>query len=346
MTDRMRHPRPFVAVVAALLLLVACGGGGGDDGGGAAPGGGGTATTLPPFAPLTGLPLTDQARLARPALMVKIENAPASRPQSGLDSADIVYEEIVEGGITRFLAVFHSTDADRVGPVRSLRPTDPDIIAAFGGLFAYSGGIPNFIEVLRRTPGITDIGVDVLDEGPDKPYTRRAGRAAPNNLYTSTARLYARGPTAGNRPPDRFNEFLPEGQAFTAGGAAPAAGISLTVGITPVLYEYDAVSKTYRRAGLVEGSGTVAPTNVIVQFTSYADTDETDLTGATVEKATTLGSGDALVLSGGVAVRGKWSRDSATSYTTYMDASGAPIRLAAGRTWIALARNGAQFTLR
>ncbi len=337
----MRSARSFVAAVAALLVLAACSGGGDT-----ASRGDGPTTTLAPFAPLTGLPLTDQARLARPALMVKIENAPASRPQSGLDSADIVYEEIVEGGITRFLAVFHSTDADPVGPVRSLRPSDPDIISAFGGLFAYSGGIPNFIEILRRTPGITDIGVDVLDEGPDKPYTRRAGRIAPNNLYTSTAKLYARAPARGNRPPGRFNDFLPEGQAFTAGGAAAARGLSLTVGVTPVSYEYDAASKTYRRAGLVEGSGAVAPTNLIVQFTSYTDTDETDLTGATVEKAATVGSGDALILSGGLAVRGKWSRDAATASMTYTDANGAPVRLAAGRTWIELARNGAQFTLR
>jgi hypothetical protein len=345
-SERKRHRPSFVAAVAAVLLLVACSGGGDGDGSAGGPRPDATTTTLPPIAPLTGLPLTDQARLARPALMIKIENAPASRPQSGLDSADIVYEEIVEGGITRFLAVFHSTDADPVGPVRSLRPTDPEIISAFGGLFGYSGGIPNFIEVLRRTPGITDVGVDVLDEGPDKPYSRRAGRSAPNNLYTTTAKLYAGAPSTGNRPPGRFNDFLPPGQAFTGAGAAPAEGLSLTVGITSVSYEYDAASKTYRRAGLVEGSGVAAPTNLIVQFTSYTETDETDLTGATVEKAATVGSGDALILSGGVAVRGRWSRATPTSYTTYTDANGAPLRLAAGRTWIELPRNGAQFTLR
>lgn len=337
------HPRWSVAAVAALLILAACSGGG-DDGGARA--GGATTTTRAPIAPLTGLPLADQARLARPALIVKIENAPASRPQSGLDSADIVYEEIVEGGITRFLAVFHSTDADLVGPVRSLRPSDPDLIAAFGGLFAYSGGIPNFIEMLRRTPGITDVGVDVLDEGPDKAYTRRPGRSAPNNLYTSTEALYAGAPSSAKGPPGRFNDFLPEGQAFAAGDAAPAIGLSLTVGITPVSYDYDPASRTYRRAGLVEGDRAVAPTNVIVQFTSYSDTDESDRTGATVEKATSVGSGEALILSGGLAVRGKWSRDSPTSYTTYTNASGEPIRLAAGRTWVELPRNGAPATVR
>ncbi len=337
-----RMPRRIPLVVAALLLLAACGG---DKGASVAPVAEGPTTTLAPIAPLTGLPLTDQARLARPALVVKIENAPVSRPQSGLEVADVVYEEIVEGGVTRFLAVFHSTDADLVGPVRSVRPSDPDIAAPFGALFAYSGGIPTFIQALQRTPGITDVGVDRLDEGPDKPYSRRAGRRAPNNLYTSTAKIYAQAPT-GTRPPGRFADFLPPGEAFTASGATPATSLNATIGTTAVTFTYDAGSKTYRRAGLAEGNATVAPTNVVVQFTRYDETDETDLTNATVEKAVTVGSGDALILSGGMAVRGKWSRSSVTAFTTYTDASGAPVRLAAGRTWVELARNGAPATAR
>jgi hypothetical protein len=339
----MRRHTPLVVVAA--LLLAACSGGG-DEGGSPAPVAEGPTTTLAPIAPLTGLPLTDQARLARPALVVKIENAPVSRPQSGLDVADVVYEEIVEGGITRFLAVFHSTDADLVGPVRSVRPSDPDIAAPFGPLFAYSGGIPTFLQALQRTPGITDVGVDRLDEGPDKPYTRRAGRRAPNNLYASTPKLYAAAPRGETRPPGRFADFLPAGEAFAASGATPATSLNATIGTTAVAFTYDAGSKTYRRAGLAEGNATVAPTNVIVQFTRYDETDETDLTNATVEKAVTVGSGDALILSGGMAVRGKWSRSSPTAFTTYTDASGAPIRLAAGRTWVELARNGAPATTR
>ena len=339
-----RHTAPFLVVIAALVLA-ACSSGE-DKGAGGPPPADVTTTTLAPFAPLTGLPLTDQARLSRPALVVKVENAPASRPQSGLDVADVVYEEIVEGGITRFLAVFHSTDADLIGPVRSLRPSDPDIIAAFGGLFAYSGGIPNFVEILRRTPGITDVGVDLLDEGPDKPYTRRAGRTAPNNLYTSTSKLYARAPRTDARPPGRFAEFLPAGQPFSAAGATPAVNLTATIGITTVVFNYDAQSMTYRRSGLAEGAGVVAPTNLIVQFTSYEETDDTDLTTTTVEKAVTVGSGDAIILSGGMAVRGRWSKPSATAFTTYTDASGTPIRLSPGRTWVELARNGAAATTR
>ncbi len=337
----MHGNRSRVAAVAALILLGACGGG--RDGAGRSDAG--PTSTLPPVAPLTGLPLSDQARLARPALIVKIENAPMVRPQSGLDVADVVYEEIVEGGITRFLAVFHSTDAALIGPVRSVRPSDPDIIAAFGGLFAYSGGIPTFVDALRRTPGITDVGVDRLDEGPDKPYSRRPGRPPPNNLYTSTSKVYAKAPS-GARPPAPFNDFLPEGQAFSAAAATPAATLTATVGTTAVTFEYDGASKTYRRGGLVEGAGTIAAANVIVQFTSYTETDETDLTGATVERAATVGSGDALILSGGMAVRGRWSKASPGAHTTYTDATGAPVRLSPGRTWVELARRGAAASTR
>lgn len=349
--------RPTLVLVIVGVLLAACSGGGGTgDSGSPDPGGDRpttsadatttTSTTLVPIAPLTGLALTDQARLSRPALVIKIENAPVSRPQSGLDAADVVYEEIIEGGVTRFVAVFHSTDADLVGPVRSLRPSDPDIVAPFGGLFAYSGGIPPFIQALQATPGITDVGVDRLDEGPDKAYTRRPGRTAPSNLYTSTPKLFAAAPAEGFRPPGPFAEFLPAGQPFAAAGATPAVNLTATVGRTAVVFNYDAASTTYRRGGLVDGSGAVAPTNVIVQFTAYQDTDQTDQSNTTVEKAVTIGSGDAIVLSGGMAVRGKWSKASAGAYTTYTDADGAPIRLLPGRTWVELARNGDPATTR
>lgn len=328
--------------VALLLVAAACGGGGRK----AAPAPSAPTTTLAPIAPLTGLALSDQAKLARPALTVKIENPPQARPQSGLDAADVVFEEVVEGGITRFLAVFHSTDAPLVGPVRSVRPSDPEIIAPFGGLFAYSGGTPKFMDQLRSTPGITDVGVDKLDEGDGKAYFRRPGRAAPDNLYTSTDKLWAAGPK-NPKPPPRFADFLPAGQPFAAAGATAATRLTAQVGDFSAVYDYDAASGTYRRAGLAEGSATVAAANVIVQFTDYQPSPgDEDTNGTPVEKAVTTGTGDAVIVSGGMAVRGKWSRSSASAYATYTDSSGVPVRLRPGRTWIELVRRGAPVTTR
>jgi DUF3048 family protein len=324
-----------------LLLAAACGGGGKKPAPPPAP-----TTPLPPIAPLTGLPLTDPAKLARPALTIKVENPPAARPQSGLDTADVVFEEVVEGGITRFLAVFHSTDAALVGPVRSVRPSDPEVIAPFGGLFGYSGGTPKFINLLRSTPGITDVGVDKLDEGDGKAYFRRPGRNAPDNLYTSTAKLWAAGP-AHPTPPRPLGAFLPAGQPFAAAGTTPATRLTAQVGDISAVYDYDAAGGVYKRSGLVEGSGSVTPANVVVQFTSYQiSPGDEDANGTPVEKAVTVGSGDAIVVSGGLAVKGKWSKPSASAYTTYTDSTGAPIKLRPGRTWVELARNGAAVTTR
>lgn len=324
-----------------FVLTAACGQGGGGDAAPTTTVEATTTTTLPPVAPLTGLPLADPAKLARPALAVKVDNAPVARPQSGLDAADVVVEEIVEGGSTRFLAFFHSTDADLIGPVRSVRPSDPDILSPFRALFGYSGGTDKFIEQLRSAPGVVDVGVDLLGEKPGEAYTRRPGRSAPNNLYTSTANLYSRAP-AGAGPPPPFADFLPAGEAFAPPGATPATSVTATIGTTSAAYSYDLASRTYKRTGLVEGAGAASPAVVIIQFTNYQPSPgDVDTTGAAVEKAVTVGSGDAVVVAGGVAVKARWSRPSATAYTAYTDEAGAPIKLPAGRRWVELARPGA-----
>ena len=102
-----------------------------------------TTTTAKPtvaIAPLSGLPDPSGTALTRPALTVKIENDPNSHPQWGVDQADVVYEEIVNGGITRLAAVFNQNAPAKIGPVRSVRPTDTSIVWPLGGIFAYSGG--------------------------------------------------------------------------------------------------------------------------------------------------------------------------------------------------------------
>ena len=84
--------------------------------------------------------------------MIKVGDDPKARPQAGLDKADVVYEERVEGNVVRFLAVFQSQDAKSVGPIRSVRSTDVGVVGAIGGVFVYSGGIPPFNALVRK-PG-------------------------------------------------------------------------------------------------------------------------------------------------------------------------------------------------
>ena len=141
----------------------------------------------PVLAPLTGLQLTSAAILTRPALAVKIDNHTGARPQVGLHLADIVYEEPVEGGITRFIAIFHSRDASKVGPVRSARLTDLQVLAEYGRpLLAFSGAAGYVLKAVRKANLVS------LPHGAYGSIYRRDSSqwVAPHNLFTSTKDLW------------------------------------------------------------------------------------------------------------------------------------------------------------
>src|SRR5919109_5226405 len=162
MTSTLLRRRCAVAAVALSLLGAACGGGGKKETA--------SSTTQPPpptgpaptvdanADPLTGLP-HDPAAPARAVLIVKIDNAPKARPQAGINDADVVVEEGVEGGVTRFATLFHSHDAPSVGPVRSARTTDLLFAQQLGRpLFSYSGANAVFADLVRKAP-LVDVGV-------------------------------------------------------------------------------------------------------------------------------------------------------------------------------------------
>ena len=139
-----------------------------------------TTTAAPVIAPLTGLPDPTGESPSRPAVTVKIDNTRTRPPQYGIDQADVVYEEVVEGGITRLAAIFNSHAPDRVGPVRSVRKTDQSIVWPIGGIFAYSGGAP-----ISRSTASTPRRSMQLDEtrAGDADVPRLTRASAPYNLY-------------------------------------------------------------------------------------------------------------------------------------------------------------------
>lgn len=331
----------LVSTLAAFTLVAgACGGGGGDsakDGdSGAKAGAGATTTTAAPVpSPLTGVILSDGAVASRPAVVVKVDNGPEARPQSGIDKADVLIEEKVEGGISRFLSVFHSEDAALVGPVRSVRSTDPGLVAQFGGVFAFAGGIPAF-ETLARAQPVTVVSERVSKDG----FIYPPGKKRPRATYTSTDKLQALAKDHTDPPPKLF-DFLPAGGTFAAAGATPAASASVTYSRTSFTVDYDAASNTWKRSTdgkphMTEGGGQLAFTNVIIQRTSYTPTSFKDPSGTVVDEATVIGEGDAIVLSQGKQAAIKWKKASATSVTTYTDSAGAPVKLLPGKTLVAL----------
>jgi hypothetical protein len=323
----VRRPTTLmVALLATLALIVAACGGGSD-----------SKTTkkkadAPPVAPLTGLPDPNGEASGRPALGVKIDNTAPARPQAGLDAADVVYEEVVETPFTRFLAVFNQTLPDTVGPIRSVRATDPNIVWPLGGVFAYSGGAAPNVELIRQAP------VNAVDEtGAGSAMFRERGRAAPLNLFGRPGELVAKG--GQPVPPRALFQYLKQNQQ-SAGDPATAVHIVMTADSDPT-YTYDPTSRTWKRsAGLAPftaASGQqVAPANVVVQFTNYEGG-----AGAPTAEGQTVGEGDAWVFTDGKIVRGRWKRGAKEDVIQYVDAAGKAIKLLPGKTWVHLAPVGA-----
>jgi hypothetical protein len=326
--------RGLAALVVVLAIVVtACSGGSKKT----SKGGPGSTAANKTYS-LTGRPIDDVGRATRPAATVKIDNNVEARPQAGIDKADVVYEEFTEG-ITRFVVVFQSSDADSVGPVRSVRPADPVIIFPLGGLLVFSGGSP---AVRALVPGAP---VLAIDENATDVLKRRSDRAAPHNLYTSTKAIYAKTPP-GSNPPPPFAKFLAAGQKFAGSGATPVTHVRVQAadGVTAD-YDWDAGSGTWPRAtdgkpANLEGGGRIAPNNVIVQFTPY----QQFAGDSKVQYPQVTGTGDAWIFASGMLVKGKWSKPGPGDVTAFTDSSGAPVVLPPGQTWVHLVKPGAPVT--
>lgn len=334
--------RRTVALVAPLVLALtaACGGGDKADRARAVQAQEAPTTTVATSTtfPLTGVPVTDPSKLNRQAVAVKIDNNAAARPQAGLEAADVIYEEFTEG-ITRFVVVFHSSDAATVGPVRSVRPADPSIVKPLGGPLVFSGGSGTVLGVVNAS------GVRQITENATDTLKRRSGRRAPHNLYTATEAMF--GKAGAGAPPPALAPFLRQGQTYAPAGVSPATSLSLAPapGVRSA-YQWDAAAKVWKRSTdgrphLLEGGAQIGPTNVIVQYTPYS----TFVQDRKVRYPEVVGSGDAVIFVNGTQVKAKWTKSSPTAVTTFVDSAGAPIPLAAGQTWVHLQEPGSAVTI-
>jgi hypothetical protein len=298
-----------------------------------------TVPAPPPTYPLTGLPAPSVAATRHPALVVKIDNVAQALPQSGIGNADVVYEEMVESGLTRLAAVFQSQQAGPLGPVRSGRTTDIGIVDDLNRpLFAFSGANAIFLTEIRAAPI-----VDVDAERDPGAYYRAGPHVIPHNLYTSTAALYALDPHATNAPPALFT-YRAGGAPVTAAGAHPAATVSLTWPLASASWRWQPGPGQWARVqdgnADVDAAGhQVEAANVVVQAVTYVTdgvaTGE-GLPPTPIPKGVLVGTGRAWIFTGGEEVEGTWSRPASGTVTAYTDAAGHPVALAPGRTWVEL----------
>lgn len=307
-------PRGLLVVLAAAAVIAGCAGSG--------------ART----SPLTGTPVTAGA----PVLAVKVDNSPAGRPWTGVEDADVVYVEPVEGGTTRLLAVFSSRVPPSVGPVRSARESDVTVLGAYGRpALAFSGAAPELAGTLAGASL-----VPLTPETAGTAFRRDGARRAPVNLYADPAALLDSASPAGGASPPRDIGFR-----F---GAAPSGGEvvrrrDVTFGSAELGLAWDAV----RGRWLVEPGGgdpavpatggePIGAATVLIQRVTTRPSAIRDAAGAVSPYAVTTGEGEAEVLRDGRAFPARWSRPLPTDPTAVLGPDRLPVPFAPGPVWVLL----------
>jgi hypothetical protein len=298
--------------------------------------------------PLTGTSPPGGHVRRRPAIAVKVENLPEARPQWGLDKADIVFEEPVEGGITRFIAVYQCREAARIEPVRSGRLVDPKILEPMGKmLFAYAGAIqPMVNEVRARRSLLSDVGMFVATSA----YWRDPARPVPHNLVTSTSALYAAAAALHypTKPPTAIFSY-----GRPAPGGTPAAAVSIfdPLDVTTWTWRRDTGLwyRSYSDTGpALQGDGTqITASNVVVMLVEQHPTPWVEDTTGTHENDLALkGSGPAWVFRDGRQYFGHWERPKLDHPTVFIEKDGTRVRLTPGNTWVELVPDGLRISVK
>ena len=301
-----------------------------------------------PSAPPTPCPLTGVAPQGgkgvprRPVLAVKVENTSAAYPLAGLDKADIVYEELVEGGITRFMAIYQCQDSPRVGPVRSARTTDPHVLRPYDrhALIAYSGGQSAVVNLLNAMGliGLTETSAPAV-------FHRDPARAVPHNLFVSTQAAYQAGKKATRK------EGAPR-SVFTYSSTVPKGKKIRSVTIQ---FSFSATAtwswsgghwvRMLDSAPMKLESGTpISADNVIIQQVVVSQGSLVDVLGNPSPEVALVGTGKVWLLRDGEMIAGTWLRNSMTGRTAFKTAKGVRLHLKPGVTWVELMPKGERAT--
>ncbi|HLG67181.1 MAG TPA: DUF3048 domain-containing protein [Acidimicrobiales bacterium] len=295
-----------------------------------------TSTAAAAVCPLTGAPVPGGGGVPqRPALAVKVDNYAAARPQSGLDKADIVVEEPVEGGVTRYVAIFQCQQAAEVGPIRSARNIDIGILGEFGQpLFVHVGGINPVLANIAASP-LIDLDLGRYGSVIQHP----TGRRAPYSTYAATSALWNL----------RSSDTTPPSPVFSYSTSVPAgyrvSGVAIPFSsVADVVWKYDPATGDFlRQYGtapdvLADGAQNRAA-NVVVQFVHVTYGPWVEDANGSLEVQANLyndASGQVQVYRNGVLVPGTWHRSSLGQPTQFLTTGGQPIVLAPGPTWIEL----------
>lgn len=329
--ERVRRQRTLRAVTAALVVAATAVGCASDPPPPAAP------PPSPPkpapaayVSPLSGLPADPTA----PVFAVKVDNTAKGRPWDGVENADVVYVEPVEGGLTRLNAVFSSRLPPSVGPVRSARESDVDVLSAYGQpALVYSGSAAAIVPVVTRAPLVSTVPQDAPDA-----FHRNDGRPAPENLYVDLQKLHAETPEAAPAHDIgfRFGPTPPAGNPITRRDVNfPAAHVTLT-------WAQDrrwAIAMDGRPVTFGRNTPMEADT-VLVQQVTTRNSAVHDVAGSVSPVAVTTGGGGGEILRDGRSYPIRWSRPGPTDPVRITTPDGKDLAMAPGKVWVLLAPTG------
>lgn len=283
--------------------------------------------------------MTDQESANRHPLAVLVENHPDARPQSGLDKASVIYEVIAEGGITRFLAIFGTYEAEKVGPVRSARTYFVDWAHGYNAYLAHVGGNMDALEKIRKEKTL-----DLDQFRYSSPYWREqsAGVASEHTMFTSTIKLRAQANTNKYLTANNFNILKYKDDPVDAEKAAlpESQKVSVVFSSAPynVEFDYDKATNSYKRilAGVPHidkiSKNQLNPKDIVVMTVKRAPTiTKINETGWNM---TTLGSGEAQIFLDGKTIKGTWRKENASDRELFYDEAGTEITFNRGQLWI------------
>jgi len=292
-------------------------------------------------APLTGLPLAAGAG-ANASIASKIDNQFLARPQVGLQYTDLVFEELVEGGLTRYVAVWQSNIPKLYGPVRSIRGMDPAIVSPFGGIITYSGGQPIFVDGIKKTD-VINVSHDMYSGDPDIFY-RTKEKKAPHNVIAKGENIIKKFGEGVAAPAQQFeySDDLATSTAVVSGTPTSKIKPVFSDASKPT-WDWNAEKSVWLRTqdnGKIDvdnDGNQLQAVNVVTMRVKLKTISHTPVSQL-------VGSNKATVSSGGKTVEGTWTKDALTDKITLTDAAGAPIALAPGNTWIELVASGGSVT--
>ena len=280
--------------------------------------------------PLTGLPNQDASTLDRPAMVVKIDNHPSARPQLGINQADIIFEENVEK-LTRYAAVFHSQGSDPVGPIRSGRFQDINLVGSLNKpLFVWSGGNEKVSAAIKDSD-LVDLSYTVANK--DGGFARDSDRSAPHNLIAETTKLWTLAPEGSSGPQQQF--AYRSASDANASTSKDVVGVKVSMDGVKVQWDWDKTTKEFLR--IQDGTAVVDPDDVQLAVPNVVVL-EVEYSNNYSPTSKTLGGGKAYVFTNGVVYEGTWSRETRLVPFTLKDSAGAEIKLTPGQTFVEVAR--------